>query len=38
MLTIIVGLVCLVAGGAGGYLWGARVKSKAEAIIDAVKK
>ena len=38
MLTLILCIVCVLAGGAGGYLLGAKVKAKAEAVIDAVKK
>ena len=38
MLTLILCIVCLFAGGYGGYILGARVKAKAEAVIDAVKK
>lgn len=37
MLYVIVGLVCIFLGGAGGYLWGAKVKAKAKAVVDAVK-
>ena len=37
ILTIITHVIALVVGGAGGYLWGAKVKAKEAAVEAAVK-
>ena len=37
ILTIITHVIALIVGGAGGYLWGAKVKAKAAAVEAAVK-
>lgn len=34
---IVVGIVCILAGGYGGYRWGAAVQKKAQAVVNAVK-
>lgn len=46
MVIVLLCLVCVVAGGAGGYLWGAKVKAKAlqaeakviQAVVPAAKQ
>jgi hypothetical protein len=45
MLCVITGIVCLLVGGAGGFLWGGKVQRKAQQVgqaardgVQAVKK
>jgi hypothetical protein len=37
MITVIVGAVCILAGGFGGYQWGAAVERKAQAELAALQ-
>lgn len=34
---IIIAIICILVGGAGGYLYGQKVRDKAAAAVDAVK-
>lgn len=35
VLTLIIGVVCLLVGGFGGYQWGAAVERKAAAALNS---
>ena len=38
MLTVIVGIVALLAGGYGGYEYGRAAEAKAQAVANALKQ
>jgi len=37
MIYLILAIICILLGGAGGYLYGQKVRDKAEKVIDVVK-